>query len=175
MKLFLLPLLLTLPVLGAYNLSPAAIASAPAIPSSGKPSLNIAQAKSALEGEWVLLGWGAPQNLTPPVANTAVTAKFMGDRLSGSTGCNSYTTSFTTEGANLELGPTATTMKACPDPISQQESQFLIALSGVKTYVITSQGHLHLTYETEAGSGVLAFVPSATHLGAAQEPVPALW
>lgn len=174
MKSLVLPLVLAIPVLGAYGVAPTAIAATPSTLIAGQPSLKIAQA-ATLAGDWVLLGWGDPQDLTSPVAGTEVTAKFMGDRLSGSTGCNNYTTSFTTDGTTLELGPTATTMKACADPISQQESQFLIALSGVKTYAITPQGHLHLTYETEAGSGVLAFVPLATYQGPAQDAIPALW
>jgi len=167
MKSLVLPLVLALPVFGSYPLASPAIAA--------ETALEVAQVSTALQGEWVLLGWGDEAKLTPPVAGTQVTANFMGDRLSGSTGCNNYTTSFTTEGANLELGPAATTMKACADPISQQEGQFLMALSGVKTYAITPQGHLHLTYETEAGSGVLAFVPLATYQGPAQEAIPALW
>lgn len=166
MKSLILPLTLLLPVLG-YSLAAPAIAA--------ESTREVAQVSTALQGEWVLVGWGDKANLTPPVAGTRVTANFMGDRLSGSTGCNSYTTSFTTEGATLKLGPTATTMKACSDPISQQESQFLMALSGVKTYAMTPAGHLHLTYETEAASGVLAFVPLATYQGAAQEAIPALW
>ncbi len=167
MKSLVLALTLASPFLGSYGMTTPAIAT--------EAALEVAQVSTALQGEWVLLGWGDAANLTPPVAGTQVTAHFMGDRLFGSTGCNNYTTSFTTEGAALKLGPAATTMKACADPISQQESQFLMALSGVKTYAITPQGHLHLTYETEAGSGVLAFVPLATYQGPAQEAIPALW
>lgn len=167
MKSIVVTLALAFPFLGSYGVTMPAIAA--------EAALEVAQVSTALQGEWVLLGWGDAADLTPPVAGTQVTANFMGDRLFGSTGCNNYTTSFTTDGATLELGPTATTMKACADPISQQESQFLMALSGVQTYVITPEGHLHLTYETEAGSGVLAFVPLATYQGPAQEAIPALW
>ncbi|WP_448572458.1 META domain-containing protein [Trichothermofontia sp.] len=122
MKSTLLTLALALPFLGSYGMAATAIAA--------DSPLAVAQATTALQGEWKLTGWGDLDNPTRPLTDTEITAKFMDERLAGSTGCNSYTTAFTTTGNSLELGPVATTMKACDEPISRQESQFLTALGG---------------------------------------------
>ncbi|OGO33267.1 MAG: hypothetical protein A2Z16_17655 [Chloroflexi bacterium RBG_16_54_18] len=56
------------------------------------------------------------------------------DSLSGKTGCNSFTTTYQTEGNEFTIGPAASTMMACPQPQMDQESSFLSALANAKTY-----------------------------------------
>ena len=55
-------------------------------------------------------------------------------RLTGSSGCNRYTTEATFEGASMTVGPIAGTRRACPDPQASLEARFLGALESVVTF-----------------------------------------
>ena len=58
-------------------------------------------------------------------------------RVSGSTGCNRLTGTFTREGAALRFGQTATTRMACVEaPLNQQEQDFLAALRTTERHEI---------------------------------------
>lgn len=50
-------------------------------------------------------------------------------RMSGYTGCNLMSATFTMEGDRLVLGPVATTKRACPGPVGDREQQLLEILS----------------------------------------------
>ncbi len=119
-----------------------------------------------LQGAWQLSGWGDPNNLTTPIPGSEITANFDGDRMAGSASCNRYTTPYTLDGDEINLGTIAATLMACEPDISDQEQQFLQALENIETYEITDRGELYLTYQTETDNGVLVFLPQA---------VPALW
>lgn len=62
---------------------------------------------------------------------TAPSAHFEGGRLSGSSGCNRYTTSYELDGEALKLGPVAGTKIACTPPAGAVESAFTAALPRV--------------------------------------------
>ena len=68
-------------------------------------------------------------------------------RIQGFGGCNSFTGAYTQSGKSLsigtESGQLATTLKACPPAIMDQESRFMDALGRVSAYRI-EQGLLHL-------------------------------
>jgi putative lipoprotein len=55
-------------------------------------------------------------------------------RAHGSGGCNSFTGDYRLEDAMLELGPLATTRKACPPAIMDQEARFFEALEETRRY-----------------------------------------
>jgi heat shock protein HslJ len=68
---------------------------------------------------------------------TEVTAVFDQDgEVSGSTGCNSYTGPFDTDGDALSIGPLAATEVFCEDPegVMEQEQAFLAAMENVVVY-----------------------------------------
>jgi putative lipoprotein len=52
----------------------------------------------------------------------------------GSGGCNNFTGRYTLDGATLQLGPLATTNKACPTAIMNQEASFHEALGQTRGY-----------------------------------------
>lgn len=55
-------------------------------------------------------------------------------RVSGSTGCNTFTGTFTRAGANLGFSPLATTRRACLDPaLAEQERTYLRLLADVRS------------------------------------------
>ena len=67
----------------------------------------------------------------------------------GSTGCNSFSGSYATDGAALTFGPMATTRMACGEDLMAQEAQALEALAAVSGWEIDADGRLHLTGGTE--------------------------
>jgi len=76
---------------------------------------------------------------------------------SGSTGCNSMSGTYATDGAALTFGPLATTRMACEANLMNQETAVLQALAGASGWEIDADGLLHLTGETE-----LVLQPSLT-------------
>jgi uncharacterized lipoprotein YbaY len=72
------------------------------------------------------------------IADTTITLVF-GDsgQVSGSSGCNSFSGTYTSDGAgSIEIGQLASTMMACVEPegLMEQEAQFLAALPLAVTY-----------------------------------------
>jgi heat shock protein HslJ/sporulation protein YlmC with PRC-barrel domain len=76
---------------------------------------------------WELRYFGSDIQLNPTILETQITAQFEGDQMSGSAGCNTYTATFTREGAELTISDLAVTDKSCAEPegIMSQEEQFL--------------------------------------------------
>ena len=60
-----------------------------------------------------------------------------GNRVSGSTGCNRVTGTFTQTGDSFRFSPMASTKMACPPNLDAQEGAFLQALSAIATMQIS--------------------------------------
>ncbi len=68
---------------------------------------------------------------------TTLTATFADDgTLSGSAGCNRFTGGYTTNGDSIEIGPLASTRKACEPDVMTQEAAYLAALENATTVTI---------------------------------------
>jgi len=91
-------------------------------------------APSPLSGTaWLLTSLGGKK----PLAETDVTARFAGGRISGSTGCNSYDAGYASYARRLRLtSPIAATRMACADPVMKQESAYLAALASVRSHAL---------------------------------------
>ena len=104
--------------------------------------------ESDLTGKvWVL----TDLNGDPPVAGTTITIEFTtnGDA-GGSAGCNRYAGKYITTGNKIEFtSPMASTMMACLEPVMNQESAYLKALSEVKTFAINAD---QLTLSDSSGA-----------------------
>jgi heat shock protein HslJ len=94
-----------------------------------------------------------PVDLVP---ETTVTAVWDEERVSGSSGCNTYRASYTATDGGLAIGPAAATRMACPAPegVMAQEQRFLTQLSASTRYRIDGP---QLWLEDDAGQ-VLLFV-----------------
>jgi heat shock protein HslJ len=102
------------------------------------------------------------QAVVSAVAGTPVTLTLSDDgSASGSSGCNQYSGSYTTDGGTLSFGPLASTQMACADPdLNEQEQAYLAALSTVATYrlegtrldLMTADGSLAVSYVGAAGA-----------------------
>ena len=92
---------------------------------------------SALVGPtWLMTAYNnGKQAVVSGVADTEVTAVFGADgQLSGSAGCNRYNAPYTVDGAKITIGAPATTRMMCPQPIMEQEAQYLAAIQLAATY-----------------------------------------
>ncbi len=75
---------------------------------------------------------GAPSfEDVPWVLASGPSATFSDGMVSGSTGCNHYTASYTQDASELEIGDIATTNMACPPPADAVERKYLAALERV--------------------------------------------
>jgi heat shock protein HslJ len=131
------------------------------------------QPQARLEGtEWVAdsfnNGRGGLQSLA---TGTEITALFQGGRLSGSAGCNTYTTSYTLGGPGgaVTIAPPASTRRICATPpgIMEQEAAYLAALPTTARYRIEGD---RLTLEMDDGARVATYTARATRGPAAQTP-----
>lgn len=74
-----------------------------------------------------------------------VTIEFAEGRIAGGTGCNRFMGQYAmADGLAIELKPLATTMRACIDPLMEQEQRFLAVLSDVRSRSIEADGTLLL-------------------------------
>lgn len=95
------------------------------------------------------------------VAGSQITATFGDDgTLSGTAGCNSYSTGYTLDGANISIGPAASTRMFCGEPegVMEQEAAYLAALETAATYSISGDS---LELRTADGALAVSFVATA--------------
>jgi heat shock protein HslJ/uncharacterized membrane protein len=106
-------------------------------PADGGEALQFERAAPPrLEGvRWEVTGYNnGRQAVVGPKIGTRLTVKFQGGKVSGSSGCNRFRGAFTAEGSALNIGPLATTRKACEDAVMTQERDFLRALESATTW-----------------------------------------
>ena len=65
-----------------------------------------------------------------------ITMSFEDGKVAGSAGCNNFHGTYATKGSTLQLGPLATTRRACEEPLMTQEREFLAALASAVTWRI---------------------------------------
>lgn len=94
------------------------------------PQQQTAAVGPSLAGNWQVMSLVG--GALPGGAN--VTIGFAGPTVSGSSGCNGYSGSFTQTGNNLTIGPLAMTKKACPPQLMDVEAGFSTALTAVTRY-----------------------------------------
>lgn len=101
--------------------------------------------KAALEGAlWRLTSVAHTDGQLHAVPNSVeATATFANGSVSGSGGCNRYTTSYTVDAGKLTIGLAASTMMACPEPQTAVEQPFMAALVATMAYKI-EDGQLSL-------------------------------
>lgn len=106
---------------------------------------------------WALQSYGETGNLKAVLADTEVTAEFVSAEgtVKGSAGCNSYSGGYELDKDTLALpGPLISTMMACPEPIMNQELEYLATLQAAESYSIDGD-QLQIT----SGDKVLIFKP----------------
>lgn len=96
------------------------------------------QALPRLAGvEWEVTGFNNGRQAIVGVLNeTRITLKFEDGQVSGSSGCNRFGGSYSTDEGTLSIGMLRTTRMACPGEVMEQEQQFLAALKSASSWVI---------------------------------------
>jgi heat shock protein HslJ len=92
-------------------------------------------------GDWEVAAFLNGNAVSSPLPGTQLTASFADDgTLTGSAGCNTYRTSFTTDQGEIEIDGPATTRKTCPEPegVMEQEAAYLAALPTATHYGSTA-------------------------------------
>ena len=95
-------------------------------------------------------------NNQAPLPDTAITAEFGEDgKVSGSSGCNNYNTTYEVSGNKITFGEQGVlTMMACPDPVMEQERVYLETLTAAATFDIADD---ELTLFDADGNAVARF------------------
>jgi heat shock protein HslJ len=125
---------------------------------AGKATLVYAAgAANPLIGDWNVTGYNNGKGaVTSPTAGSTLTATFTADSVSGSSGCNTYNGGYKLDGLNVTIGPLASTMKACEQPLMDQEAAFLKALQTPGT---VEQTGANVGIRDSAGATQVTFGP----------------
>lgn len=107
---------------------------------------------------WNLVSYVQDGSMVNTLEGTTVTLTFGENAtVSGSTGCNSYSASYTMNATAITIGPAASTLMYCPEEgVMEQENVYLRLLGTVKTYDVTGEV---LTFFDENSTAVLVFEP----------------
>jgi heat shock protein HslJ len=99
-----------------------------------------------------------------PLPGTTITMEFgEEDRVAGSSGCNSYSTTYAVDGNNLTFGEQmASTLMACLEPVMEQEREYLQALANTATFEV--QDDVLVLFNAD-GEEVTSFVVIDQSLG----------
>jgi heat shock protein HslJ len=113
-------------------------------------------------GDWQATGVLQGDAFTSLLEGTEITASFDEDgALSGSAGCNTYNSTYTTDGGTIEIAEPSSTRMACPDPegVMDQEAAYLAALPTVVGFRV-ERGVLELL--NAEGSAVVSYTSGVT-------------
>jgi len=112
-------------------------------------------AATPVDGTWTLTQYLGPNNTqVPALASATPTATFANGMITGTTGCNSFTASYTVSGSSLTIKPGIVSLVACAGPVGTQEQAFLANLNMVTGYTITGST---LALTNASGAAVLTF------------------
>jgi heat shock protein HslJ len=103
-------------------------------------------------------------NGAEPIAGITITAQFDQEgRVSGTSGCNNYNTSYEMSGNQLTFSePIALTMMACPEPVMEQEREYMEALAGAATFEVSGD---QLILKNANGAELASFIAVDQSLG----------
>jgi len=146
--------------------APAPVAEEPTEEAEPTPEPTVDLAPELVDKLWLLVAFGDAANPAVVEEGTVVTALFSADgNLSGTGGCNNYSTSYELSGDQLTVGsPIASTMMACEKGMNQ-ETAVLAALEGAQRIAFSPEGRLEIFYDA-GGSGErkMVFAPGETPL-----------
>ncbi len=125
--------------------------------------------RNPLLGKWVVDSYGVPPStVTAVLPDTSLDITFGIVSVGGSSGCNTFSGTYGTNGNIVRISQLATTRLACDQPVMDQETAFLAALGGVAR--IDSLGN-QLNLEDRDGHLLVGLVrPSTEEPGASASP-----
>ena len=116
---------------------------------------------SNLDGtNWTFFGYDIGGGVVDVIPSTEPTIAFEGDTVSGSDGCNDFTGSYEISPGNMiEIGPLASTLKACEADVMAQADVILNIVSNAFLYEKTSDGQLIMRTQEARFAGYNEFQP----------------
>lgn len=145
----------TLPILLALGLSALLLAGCgssepgpePELAQTSVPSAVDPSSEGLLTHDWHLEAFGTIGEEDEVIPGTSITLRFKPDGiLSGTGGCNNYSTTYQTESSGeLAVRALATTQMECGADLVQQEHAYFAALADVTTFDVGA-GRLQLFY-----------------------------
>jgi len=114
-----------------------------------------------LSGTWTLVSYGAADAQIPvlPAPATPITLTFATDGISGNGGCNSYGGAFQYNAGTLTISNVVTTLMACQDDVTAQETTYLDLLGKAASYQVNGT---ELVITTESGLLMFTNAPAPT-------------
>ncbi|MBI5823599.1 MAG: META domain-containing protein [Chloroflexi bacterium] len=109
-------------------------------------------ASASLGGEWTLISYGDPSNLTPALPGVETSITFENDQVGGTVGCNNFGGEYNARSDQITFGSMASTLMFC-EGTSEQEGVVLGILSD-KTMSFTLSGD-QLTLSSADGAAVV--------------------
>jgi len=124
------------------------------------PAIQATAGTTITKTSWQLQSVANASGGMEPVGSRNITARFgTGGQLSGFTGCNIYSATYTTSNYALQISPPATSMKYCPEPgVMGQETTYLNNLNATTEFRVSGEA---LKLYNKTGSPLLAYVPVA--------------
>lgn len=140
---------------------------------SGSPH---AMAQSSLPGAitgaaWELVSLTPAGGAAEDTTGGGITLSFGPENaVSGSGGCNTYRSIYTTTGSgNIDFGLAAATLRACEEPQGSREGRFFIALEAVSTYRLDGG---QFTLSADDGTELIFTAQAATGGAGGATPTP---
>lgn len=93
----------------------------------------------------------------PLPSGIQATLSFNAGTATGSSGCNTFTGAYTTDGPALDIGPLATTRKACDPAVMTFEQTYLAALDGVTAWAVPADAAMGTELTLTGGGPKLVF------------------
>jgi heat shock protein HslJ len=90
-----------------------------------------------LAGEWTVTSYYTGNAIQSVVGGVELTAVFDATTVAGSGGCNRFNGPVEITTTTLAIGPLASTLIGCTEPIATQEQQYLAALEFARTYTVS--------------------------------------
>jgi len=110
-----------------------------------EPLVDAPPPSEAVVSDLAGTGWVLEELGGATLVDVEPTVTFGGDgTVTGSSGCNTFSGTYTLDGATVSFGPLATTKMACSDPTMFVESAFLAAMAGVTGWSLDGAGRLVL-------------------------------
>ena len=118
---------------------------------------------------WALTQYSVQRSaLVPAVGEQRPTLVFGTDgRVSGTTGCNSYSGPYSEAGGQLTIGPLVSTLRACVDANLARQEQVMLGVMNGNALASTWEGN---TLTLSAPAGMLVFAAANAQI---EEPAPA--
>lgn len=155
----LLALTVWLASCGAGNAGDRDLAANDSVPPATEVSMasnNVVSSSQGLEGPmWRLIDYAGAEGVRTAPSNR-IAIRFTDGGMSGTGGCNRIGAKYTITGAQLTIGVTTSSMRACVGDANVHERAFLALLASVNAYSLADG---RLTLRSSTGDALLAFEP----------------